>query len=153
MGTTKTELQRVLQLSDDVSWTEWLQSRFVKPWWLELWENHIAKRTTSERGRGISEIQAKIMMGETNGNTKYSMHDPDKTDWDSADHLARFHYNVKLENSRSNEGVFFGRHFSDQYMDKIVWSLKGYLTKIHSPSYINKRNGGAAIFGTLQSGE
>jgi hypothetical protein len=109
----KRELQQILRLGQEEDWISWLQSSLVKPWWAELWRDYLTKRDKTERSNGIGNIQAKIASGESNGNTKYSTHFPDKGDWDPADHFARFHYNVKKENMRSNEGVFYGRNFSE----------------------------------------
>ncbi|GIK04803.1 hypothetical protein Aspvir_008898 [Aspergillus viridinutans] len=38
---------------------------------------------------------------------KYSMPQPKKDNWGAADHLARFHLNIRNINLRSREGVFF----------------------------------------------
>lgn len=142
----------MLNLDNESEWREWLQSRFVRPWWEELWRDYLSKREKHERGQGLRDIQVRLIHGEARGNTKYSAMFPDKTDWDGADHLARFHYHVRRENERSNEGVFFGGNFSDELVDKIVWSLKGYLMKIHTRSYIDKPTGGRAIFGAALTG-
>lgn len=63
--------------------------------------------------------------------------------------MAHFHFNMKTDNKQSNKGVFFNKVMSESYIDRVVWALKGYLIKIHSPSYINKPRGGKAIFGEL----
>jgi hypothetical protein len=83
---------------------------------------------------------------------KYSLPQPNKEDWDGADHLARFYLNIKNMNLRSREGIFYGKNLSDDTMDKIVWALKGWLCKIHAPSYINKPHGGTTILGTKRKG-
>lgn len=126
---------------------EWLRSDMVKPWWTEL-RAHLSKNNAKERGKGIGEIQSRILMGESPGVLKYSKPQPKKDEWDDADHLTRFHFNVKDVNLRSREGVFFGKNFSDEMMDRIVWALKGWLRKIHARSYIDKPHGGTAIRGT-----
>lgn len=149
----KGELQQILNLTDEAEWTEWLRSRLVQPWWIELWTECLSKRASGERGVGVGEIQAKILAGEGNGRNEYSDPVPEKKEWSAADHIARFHFMVKTRNLVSNEGVFYGKNFADSYLDKVVWGLKGYLNKIHTPSHINKPTGGAAIFGEWVLGE
>jgi hypothetical protein len=149
---TKKELQQVLNLEDNNDWLEWLRSGMVRPWWEELWNNHLSQEQSKERGKGIGVIQNRILSGEAHGVLKYSSPQPNKEDWDGADHLARFHLNVKNMNLRSREGVFYGKNLSDDTMDKIVWALKGWLCKIHAPSYISKPHGGTAVLGTKRQG-
>ncbi|OJJ89339.1 uncharacterized protein ASPGLDRAFT_31037 [Aspergillus glaucus CBS 516.65] len=122
----KGKLQQILNLTDKGEWTEWLRSCLVQPWWIELWTECLSKRASGERGVGVGEIQAKILAGEGNGRNEYSDPIPEKKEWSAADHIARFHFMV-------------------------VWALKGYLTKIHTPSHIKKPTGGAAIFGERPS--
>lgn len=103
---TKKELQEVLNLQDNDEWLEWLRSEMVRPWWVELWNDPLSQEQTKERGKGIGDIQNRILSGESHGVLKYSTTQPKKDDWDAADHLARFHFNVKDINLRSREGVF-----------------------------------------------
>ncbi|RLL98129.1 hypothetical protein CFD26_106248 [Aspergillus turcosus] len=149
---TKKELQEALNLEDNDDWLEWLRSDLVRPWWEELWNDHLSREQAKERGKGIADIQNRILSGETHGVCKYSSRWPNKEDWDGADHLARFHWGVKDDNLRSREGVFYRKNLSDDQMDRIVWALKGWLCKMHSPSYINRPHGGTAIFGTKRQG-
>lgn len=148
----KKELQTILSLDNENEWREWIRSGFVQPWWEELQHDFLSKREKQERGQGLRDIQVRLITGESRGNTKYSAMFPNKTDWDGADHLARFHYHVRRENERLNEGVFYSQNFSEELIDKLVWSLKGYLMKIHTQSYIDKPTGGRAIFGTTLAG-
>ncbi|OJJ85305.1 uncharacterized protein ASPGLDRAFT_34929 [Aspergillus glaucus CBS 516.65] len=147
----KGKLQQILNLTDKGEWMEWLRSCLVQPWWIELWTECLSKCVSGERGVGVGEIQAKILAGEGNRWNEYSDPIPEKKEWSAADHIARFHFMVKTQNLVSNEGVFYSKNFADSYLDKVVWALKGYLTKIHTPSHINKPTGGAAIFGERPS--
>lgn len=124
----------------------------MQPWWEELQCDFLSKREKQECGQGLCDIQVRLIIGESHGNTKYSAMFPNKTDWDGADHLACFHYHVWRENKQSNEGVFYSQNFSEELIDKLVWSLKGYLMKIHTQLYIDKPTGGWAIFGTMLAG-
>lgn len=74
-----------------------------------------------------------------------------KEHWDETDHYACFVYWVKKLNKESNEGVFFGTNMADAEMDQIVWALKEHLRTIHTPSRINRGQGGNAIFGTTRA--
>jgi hypothetical protein len=133
----KRELQEALKLQDDHEWIEWLRFDMVKPWWTELWAP-LSKNNAKERGKGIGEIQNRILTGEAHDVLKYSKPHPKKDEWDDADHLARFHFNAKDINLRSQQGVFFSKNFTDEMMDRIVWALKGWLCKILARSYIDK---------------
>ncbi|PYI11513.1 putative DNA repair helicase rad5,16 [Aspergillus sclerotiicarbonarius CBS 121057] len=70
---------------------------------------------------------------------------PEKDGWDEGDHTARFLYHVKRENLQSNQGVFYDKGFTENEMEGIVWSLKGYLTTLAKRS-TNQSHGGLAIF-------
>ncbi|RHZ59617.1 hypothetical protein CDV55_102066 [Aspergillus turcosus] len=105
-----------------------------RPWWEELWNDHLSREQAKERGKGIADIQNRILSGEAHG-------------------VSRFHWGVKDDNLRSREGVFYRKNLSDDQMDRIVWALKGWLCKMHSLSYINRPHGGTAIFGTKRQGE
>ncbi|QKX57159.1 uncharacterized protein TRUGW13939_04267 [Talaromyces rugulosus] len=145
---TKSGLQKVLRLTSDESWKQWLQSRLVKPWWTELWNDCLKTREKGIRSVGLAEVQERMLSGEANGIMKYSTTQPDKEEWDLADHIARFIWNTGSLNEKSNEGVFYNRRFSEDYQASIMWSLKSVLIQMHSPSYINKPTGGTAILGT-----
>lgn len=100
-------MQTTLSLNDEEEWRQWLRSALVRPWWEELQCDYLHKRERLEHGHGLWDIQVRLISGEARGNTKYSAMFPNKTDWDGADHFARFHYHVRRENERLNEGVFF----------------------------------------------
>lgn len=112
----------------------------------------LGQEQTKEQGKGIGDIQNWILSGESHSVLKYSTTQPKKDNWDAADHLAHFHFNIKNINLQSQEGVFFGKNLSNKMMDRIIWALKGWLCKMHAPSYINKAYGGTAIMGTKQQG-
>ncbi|KAF7115979.1 hypothetical protein CNMCM5793_003812 [Aspergillus hiratsukae] len=40
---TRRELQEILDLQDNQEWVDWLRSDMVKPWWTELWDDHLSK--------------------------------------------------------------------------------------------------------------
>lgn len=94
----KKELQTMLNLDNESKWQEWLQSRFMQPWWEELWHDYLSKREKQEHSQGLHDIQLRLIHSEVCSNIKYSTMFPDKTDWDSADHLVYFHYHVQREN-------------------------------------------------------
>ncbi|RAL01276.1 putative DNA repair helicase rad5,16 [Aspergillus ibericus CBS 121593] len=59
--------------------------------------------------------------------------------------MARFLYHVKNENLRSNQGVFYGKGFTDNEMEGIVWSIKSYLiTMARRSTY--QSHGGIALY-------
>ncbi|GFF95751.1 hypothetical protein IFM53868_08184 [Aspergillus udagawae] len=62
------------------------------------------QKYAKERGKGIGEIQNRILTGEAHGVLKYSKPHPKKDEWDDADYLARFHFKVKDVNLRSQDG-------------------------------------------------
>lgn len=148
----KGELQKILKLTTETSWTEWLRSQFVKPWWEELWNDCLSSRQ-KVRSVGLQEVQERILPGEAHGTMKYSTTQPEKEEWGVVDHLARFMWNVIDLTQNSNEGVFYNRRFKVDYCEAIVWGLKSELMKMHSPSYINKGTGRTAIFGTTRPGK
>ncbi|KAE8133508.1 P-loop containing nucleoside triphosphate hydrolase protein [Aspergillus pseudotamarii] len=51
---------------------------------------------------------------------------------------ARFVYMVKTENFRSNQGVFFGKHFPEPFMEAIVWALLNYMRSTGGSSILGK---------------
>lgn len=150
----KKGLIKFLKLDGEGEWREWLQSDFVKPYWLELW-GYLSQTGSNaqKRGAGLSRVQELMIRGEAKGSAKYSRRHVDKTMWDINDHIAYFLYSVRSENLSRRGGVFYQRNLHTSEMDAAIWVLKNVLVQMHSPSQIDKRSGGNALFGTCLPGE
>lgn len=144
----KTALKKELGISSEEHWLKWLQSDLVKPYWCELWNDYLSKKKFTHRGPGSKAVQLRAIICDA---PKYSPssanEDKDKSDWDDIDHYACFLHNVREENLRKTQGVFFNKGFEDDHMDDLVWALKGYLRKLHCRCKIDSGGGGRAIFG------
>lgn len=148
----KSELQSKLGLGSNKEWLEWLRSKAVRPYWVELWNCSLAKLANNERGPGLHAIQRRIASEQAQGELKYSSdsREDEKEGWDNIDHLACFVYLVKHKNKTSRDGVFYKKSTSEPEMDQLVWALKDIIRGLHAPSQIGKPNGGTAIFGTVR---
>ncbi|KAF7171360.1 hypothetical protein CNMCM5623_003756 [Aspergillus felis] len=93
----------------------------VKPWWVELWDGYPNKAKDKEQGKGMGDIEDRILSGilsgEAHGMLKYSTAQHKKDDWNAADHLARCNYNVENINIRSHKGVFLGKDWGGLHHD------------------------------------
>lgn len=144
----KTALLGALRIGSNEEFLTWLKSDMVAPHWQELWKDFLECCPSTERGPGIAAIQENIINDKAKGEMKYTAISRDKTNWDTADHLACFVMKVIEANSASNKGVFWNRGIEEDRKVVIIWALKDWLRYIHSPSQINKPSGGTAIFGT-----
>ena len=60
----------MLNLDNKSKWQEWLQSRFMWPWWEELWCDYLSKIEKQECGQGLCDIQVRLIHSEAHSNTK-----------------------------------------------------------------------------------
>jgi hypothetical protein len=72
----------------------------IKPWWTGLWDDHLSNNNEKGRGKGIGDIQNRILSSEAHGVVKYSTAQPCK---DAADHLGK-------DAQESNVPVIFYRN-------------------------------------------
>lgn len=152
-STSRTALRKGLGISSEKHWLEWLQSDLVKPYWCELWNDYLSKKRFTHRGPGFSAVQLRAIICEAPKYSPSSSTIKDKSDWDDVDHYACFLHNVREENLKREQGVFFNKGFEDDHMDDLVWALKGYLRKLHCRCKIDKPSGGRAIFGSALTGK
>lgn len=128
--------REMVEFDTQRKFNNWLRSGFVKPYWMELWEECLKNLP-----KGTFEPNIDGVLSETASAQKKP-----KKDWTFVDHLANFHFNVKCVNTGSPGGIFFEKNISESRKDLIIWCLKPLLRSMHAPGAINKSGRGAEIF-------
>ena len=100
------------------------------------------KQTGGVRARGpnLRTVEQRLVNGERPGFDKFSFTQPDKTDWDHVDHLAKLLYEIRRANTKSAHGVFFKKSFTESEMNHRIWILIKRQEYACAPS---RRNGEA----------
>lgn len=120
----------VLGFSSMEEFTLWLQGNKFQPFMAELVKNVIipeqdqAAKEKKRRVRGpdCRTIERRLYAGERGGSAKFSSKHPDKRKWDKVDHYAACLYDIKTENSRSVEGIFYGKDLSEVEITNLTWN-------------------------------
>ena len=126
----KEVLWAVLGFSSMEEFTFWLQGNKFKPFMAELVKNVIipeqdqAAKEKKRRVRGpdCRTVERRLYAGERGGSAKFSSKHPDKHKWDKVDHYAACLYDIKTENSRSVEGIFYGKDLNEIEITNLTWN-------------------------------
>ncbi|KAM5448074.1 hypothetical protein MaudCBS49596_005660, partial [Microsporum audouinii] len=138
------------------SLVSFLRGPTMLPAWRDLYLEHIlplqkeAKATGRQRPRGpsLKDVQTAIILGERDGQMRYS--NPDKTEWTAVDHIALFLHRTRNLTVNHRDGIFFGKSLSPTQLDRYLWSFFTLLSGEHIPSRLHrKKGGGIALVGDL----
>ncbi|KAG8528913.1 uncharacterized protein KY384_006602 [Bacidia gigantensis] len=79
-------------------------------------------RQARARGPGLRTVQVRLSQGEKNGKTKYSDPHSDRNLWDATDWYAWHLYSTRLQNLRSQHGLFFRKNLTESDVDARIWA-------------------------------
>jgi len=138
---------------------KFIQSNLFTPFFEDLYASVIkpaqdeTERTVKPRPRGLDlrSIQFALIQGEKGGACKYSAHRLDKRGWKVVNHYAYFLLCVRDENTRSNEGILYGKGLSRAEIDNRVWLLLRQVAFDHSPSQEGKSKGASLLAASPES--
>ena len=155
---SQAEVSKHLGFSSEDDFVKWHESKYYKPFWEQLFENVITprreeaarKNTQNKRFVNLSTIEAVEISGERAGRRRYSQRYPDFDDFTTLDWYAFVIHNVRMENTLSFDGIFYGRNnLRDHAKNCILWSLIGFDVYRTARSWLisGKRSFGTEIAG------
>ena len=75
------------------------------------------------RRPNLQTVEERLIAGERPGYDKFSYSHSDRSSWDHVDHLANLLYDIRLANTKSVEGVFFKKGFTESEINHRIWIL------------------------------
>lgn len=79
------------------------------------------------RGPGLDTVERRLIAGERDGSDIYSNPHSDETGWDQRDHLAKMIWAIKNANTKSVQGLFYGKGLTDNEIHVRIWALCKYV--------------------------
>ena len=125
------KLRRELGFKDTEEMNAFIKGPLFWPFFDEYAQLHIYPQqrtavtlgTKRPRGPSCSTVETRMISGERPGRNKYSCRFPDKTQWEQVDHAAYLLYNIKTENIKNSDGLFFGKGMESQEITRRIWGL------------------------------
>lgn len=155
---SQAEVSKHLGFSSEDDFVKWHELKHYKPYWEQFLENVIrprweeaARKNTQEKAvANLSIVEAVEISGERAGRRRYSQRYPDFDDFTTLDWYAFVIHNVRMKNTLSFDGIFYGRNnLRDHAKNCILWSLIGFDVYRTARSWLisGKRSFGTEIAG------
>ena len=105
-------------------------------------QRKVAYDTGNSRGPGkhLETIQGRLSSGQIDGTMRYSDPYADTSEWTDVDYAARLLWKLRNHATHSADGMFYGKHMSENEIDSLIWNLWKHVEYSEAPSRRSQRS-------------